>query len=1804
MPRPVRPQRKFPDSGRIADLARQSRQNALLAAIAADIVLARPVAETLQRIASLVPAATAAVAASISLLDVSRQRISMVAGEGLPAELLERDRGADIGSLPESERLFTLGKTALLTHLSDAPAMEGELGAYCRAFAATAIGSIAIVPLRLRAETIGTLNAYYRAETGPPAAEVGLLEAVANQVAMATENARLFRSAERGERHNAALAAALASATVDQSPRAVLDAIAEAVVAATNAEACGIFSVDAERIRMSGGAGLPAAFFDASDGLGDGPITVAALRATRRPLVIRAGARLRLLATPAYAAVHHFLREMTWDTLVVAPIAYRGHPIGGLNALYAPGVFPDGEEQTLLQAFANQAAVAITNLRLFEEAARSARENAALAAIAANITLGQPLRETLDAVAANIISATDGITCTISITDPSTGELTFAGAAGLPPRFMEFAGPLAERPGSQRNLAMSSGRALVSHSAKEQILSNESFRPLHAILADASWDTVVTIPIAYGNHPIGAIQVGYRGAAEPSANDWRLLDAIGDQLAVAVENARLFRASEQTARENSVLADIAASVALDQPIRETLNAIAANVVRASGAVAASIHLVDFETDTVRMSGGAGFPPLLIDATETLSASAIVFGEGIATGEDVLIPNGRELLLSNPAWAPFRDYLESAEWDAALCLPIVYRGRPLGVLQSVFRRGGTVSAETRTLLRAVTGQVALAAENLGLFDQAGARVAELEALAAISASLTVVQPLQTTLDNIAATVVSVTRCVGAAVLLRGTPATVEVAAAHGIERGFADLAKAAFASGRLSGPVQAAMESEDDIMVLERDRAGGLSNPGDGDLRDLIVGGPFAAVVLVRLRYQGRNLGRLIGFLPRGQGARPRDIDLLRAIADQAAVAIENARLFEESRQRVAELEAVSAIAASLTRMEPLASTLDALAARITSVTPLVACALTLIDGEGRARLVAGDGLPVGYIERLNESGAPFMFERTRPALEHDVVVIEDFRRRLMEDPLLGGVQDLWIGVDWETAIFSGIRYEGKMIGVLGGYLPAGVAATPQLTDLLRAAADQAAVAIESVRVFEESGRRVAELEALSSIAASLTFVQPLQTTLKTLVERVVAVTECLTCTVRVHDARGEGQLVAQSGLPPEWLEVVQGTADRRASWAPAMHAALNLDGVFVLADAPRRMLAEPAYASVHHLLGDVPWETLAIVPLRYQGRTLGQLSGSFRRGFKPGRRDLDLLRAIADQAAVATESARHYSEAQQRARESQALADIAASITVDQSIRATLDTISRGVVSASSAVASSVFLVDMASDRITAAGGTGVEPGLLDGIEQSVPASRAFSIETLQAHQTIFSPDARADMAADPAFARIAPFLRAAQWEGVMVAPMLYRGVPLGTVNAAFPAGVSPAPHEEALVKAIANQAAIAVQNLKLFTEAEGRAHQLAALYRADEELHRSLKLEDVLQALLHLVVDTLAADDAALILWERGTPRPELLTALPHPAAQRERVIASLITHRDATAIGRTAHHPLRVHAIEDTTAQSPAFRERTADVGIRSVLETVVVVDGEIFGFLSALYRKPRAFEQADTRLFGALARRASLAIENARLYEQAQTLAAVEERQRLARELHDSISQALYGVALGSRTARTLLDRDPQKAIEPVEYVLSLAEAGLAEMRALIFELRPESLAMEGLVAAIEKQMASTRARYGVAVEAQICAEPDVPLGVKEAFYRVAQEALHNVVKHARATRADLSLHYAEGVLTLDLRDDGQGFDPSGDFPGHLGLRSMRERITKLGGTLTIESAPGEGARLRASVAVVGAPTAYAG
>ncbi len=287
---------------------------------------------------------------------------------------------------------------------------------------------------------------------------------------------------------------------------------------------------------------------------------------------------------------------------------------------------------------------------------------------------------------------------------------------------------------------------------------------------------------------------------------------------------------------------------------------------------------------------------------------------------------------------------------------------------------------------------------------------------------------------------------------------------------------------------------------------------------------------------------------------------------------------------------------------------------------------------------------------------------------------------------------------------------------------------------------------------------------------------------------------------------------------------------------------------------------------------------------------------------------------------------------------------------------------------------------------------------------------------------------------------------------------------------------------------------------------------------------------------------------------------------------------------------------HDRRSYRVPDIR-RDPRFEGWPAAHPImRAFLGVPIWWQGEAVG---AFYLTERAdgedFDDRDQQLVEMLAPHAAVAIRNAELLTRVQELAAVEERNRLARELHDSVSQTLFSMSLTAEAATDLVRRDPAKATETVQRLGEQSRSALGELRELIFELRPPDVAADGLAPALAKhaELVGRAYRTAVVVDAEDVAGLD-PARASELF-RIAQEALTNALRHAGATSIAVRLSQRDGRILLEVEDDGAGFDPeaAGLRARHLGLTSMEERAAVLGGELTIGSTPGAGTLIRAEV-----------
>ncbi|GHH52496.1 signal transduction histidine kinase [Streptomyces umbrinus] len=232
---------------------------------------------------------------------------------------------------------------------------------------------------------------------------------------------------------------------------------------------------------------------------------------------------------------------------------------------------------------------------------------------------------------------------------------------------------------------------------------------------------------------------------------------------------------------------------------------------------------------------------------------------------------------------------------------------------------------------------------------------------------------------------------------------------------------------------------------------------------------------------------------------------------------------------------------------------------------------------------------------------------------------------------------------------------------------------------------------------------------------------------------------------------------------------------------------------------------------------------------------------------------------------------------------------------------------------------------------------------------------------------------------------------------------------------------------------------------------------------------------------------------------------------------------------------------------------------------------------------------------FTKDDEELLTILAQHAAIALTNARLYERSRELTIAEERSRLAHELHDAVSQKLFSLRLTAQAAAALVDRDPARAKGELQQVATLAAEAADELRAAVVELRPAALDEDGLVATLRTQIQVLDRAHSARVTFDSCGVRALPAAQEEAMLRVAQEALHNALRHSGAARVDVTLERHGPGAVLRVTDDGSGFEPRATRRAgrHLGLVSMRDRTNGVAGTLTVESAPGKGTTIEMEV-----------
>ena len=358
----------------------------------------------------------------------------------------------------------------------------------------------------------------------------------------------------------------------------------------------------------------------------------------------------------------------------------------------------------------------------------------------------------------------------------------------------------------------------------------------------------------------------------------------------------------------------------------------------------------------------------------------------------------------------------------------------------------------------------------------------------------------------------------------------------------------------------------------------------------------------------------------------------------------------------------------------------------------------------------------------------------------------------------------------------------------------------------------------------------------------------------------------------------------------------------------------------------------------------------------------------------------------------------------------------------------------------------------------------------------------------------------------------------------------------------------------------------------------------------------RQMSVRDVLQVIVRSARSLVGARYAALGVPDEGDSFAEFVVDGISPAEQR--AIGPLPRRHGMLGVLLDEGKPERLADIR----ADPRFEGWPAAHPRMSHFLGVPVRDGDqILGIIFAANKTSAAaaghgFTDRDEEILSLFAAHAAIALTNARLYERSRELSVMQERSRLARELHDAVTQKLFGIRAHARAAAVLADRtplDPERVKAEIEAVGTLGKQAHAELRAVIDGLAPPDLEAAGLADSLRRYAVLAGRAYGIPVTFTAAEVPALGVRTETALYRVAQEALHNALRHSGAGRVSVRLSRTPRRVAVEVRDDGHGF--AAEAPsGGVGLASMRERASAVGGALTIRSGP-RGTLVRMSVPV---------
>ena len=371
----------------------------------------------------------------------------------------------------------------------------------------------------------------------------------------------------------------------------------------------------------------------------------------------------------------------------------------------------------------------------------------------------------------------------------------------------------------------------------------------------------------------------------------------------------------------------------------------------------------------------------------------------------------------------------------------------------------------------------------------------------------------------------------------------------------------------------------------------------------------------------------------------------------------------------------------------------------------------------------------------------------------------------------------------------------------------------------------------------------------------------------------------------------------------------------------------------------------------------------------------------------------------------------------------------------------------------------------------------------------------------------------------------------------------------------------------------------------------EARTREQSTLLEISQTLASALELQPgLILDQLRVIIDYTYAglfklEDSTLVALAVRGPQ-QLEQAMPfYIRLENSEALAALFNGHQSSRIADVRSSDLPARFLRSLLVDQASILLE----GVRSWMWVPLAIKDRVIGAIGVAHAERDYFTVHHADLALTVANQAAITMVNAELYEHARELAALQERQRLARNLHDAVNQSLFSAGLIAEVLPRLWEQDPEAGRRSLEDLRRLTRGAQADMRLLLAELRPSTLTDAELGDLLHMLGNALAGRTNIPISMTVVGEGKLPADVQVALYRLCQEGLSNIAKHAGASRVDIQLEYEAGAVELRIQDDGRGFDPEQTHPGHYGLSMMRERAAAVGATLSITSQPGRGTQI---------------